>query len=77
MAMTQEELIKEIKLLPPEDRKALLEVITQVVKEETQPRKARVSIVDRLYGIAKPEGPIPSDEESKEEYIQYLTEKYS
>jgi hypothetical protein len=77
MAMTQEELIKEIKQLPPEDRKALLEVITQVVKEETQPRKARVSIVDRLYGIAKPEGPIPSDEELKEEYIHYLTEKYS
>lgn len=76
-AMTQEELIKEIKQLPPEDRKALLEVITQVVNEETQTRQARVSIVDRLYGIAKPDGPMPSDEELKEDYIRYLTEKYS
>lgn len=76
-AMTQEELIKEIKQLPAEDRRALLEVIFQVVSEESQSLQARVSIVDRLYGIAKPDGPMPSDEELKEDYIRYLTEKYS
>jgi len=33
--------------------------------------------VDQLWGIAKPDGPLPSDEELKEDYIRYLTEKYS
>ena len=75
--MTHEELIKEIKQLPVEERIAVIDEISQSVQEETQSRKARVSIVDRLYGIAKPDGPIPSDEELKEDYIRYLTEKYS
>ena len=75
--MTHEELIKEIKQLPVEERIAVIDEISQSVQEETQSRQARVSIVDKLYGIAKPDGPIPSDEELKEDYIRYLTEKYS
>ncbi|HEX7721350.1 MAG TPA: hypothetical protein VF397_04285 [Pyrinomonadaceae bacterium] len=75
--MTHEELIREIKQLPVEERIAVIDEISQSVQEETQSRKARVSIVDRLYGIAKPDGPTPSDEELKEDYIRYLTEKYS
>jgi hypothetical protein len=52
--MTQEELIKEIKQLPPQDQKALLEVILQLVEDEgsSVPRK---SVVEQLHGIAKPE----------------------
>ena len=75
--MTHEELIKEIKQLPVEERMAVIDEISQSVQEETQSREARVSIVDKLYGIAKPDGPMPSDEELKEDYIRYLTEKYS
>jgi hypothetical protein len=55
--MTQEELIKEIKQLPPEDREALLEVITQIVQEEAPIRKTRVPVVEQLLGIAKPNRP--------------------
>ena len=75
--MTHEELIKEIKQLPVEERIAVIDAISQSVREETQTRETRVSIVDKLYGIAKPDGPVPSDEELKEDYIRYLTEKYS
>jgi len=75
--MTHEELIKEIKQLPVEERIAVIDEISQSVQEETESRGARVSIVDKLYGIAKPDGPVPSDEELKEDYIRYLTEKYS
>ena len=75
--MTQEELIKEIKQLPVKERIAVRDAISQSLQEETLPRDARVSILDRLYGIAKPDGPMPSDEELKEDYIRYLTEKYS
>ncbi len=75
--MTREEIVKEARQLPLAEREAVVEEITRSIREEIQPQQKRVSIVDRLYGIAKPDGPIPSDEELKEDYIRYLTEKYS
>jgi hypothetical protein len=75
--MTQEELIKEIVQLPVAEREAMVEEIRRSIREDLQPVETRVSIVDQLYGIAKPDGPMPSDEELKEDYIRYLTEKYS
>ena len=75
--MTHEELIKEIKQLPVEEQIAVIDAISQSIREETHSPETRVSIVDRLYGIAKPDGPMPSNEELKEDYIRYLTEKYS
>lgn len=75
--MTQEELIKEIRQLPVAEREAVVEEIMRGIRAEIQPRQTRVSIVDQLYGIAKPDGPMPSDEELKEDYVRYLTEKYS
>lgn len=74
--MTHEELIKEIQQLPVEERIAVMDAISRSLQED-KPFEMRVSIVDRLYGIAKPDGPMPSDEELKEDYIRYLTEKYS
>src|SRR5438067_5666922 len=76
-AMTHEELIKEIKQLPVEERIAVMDAISQSVEEETQSRATRISVVDQLYGIAKHYGPMPSVEGLKEDYIRYLTEKYS
>ena len=75
--MTREQLIKEIRQLPLEQRMELLEVISRSVREEMHPRERRVSAVRRLRGIAKPDGPPPSDEEIKEDYTRYLMEKYS
>ncbi len=75
--MTREEIVKEARQLPVAEREAVVEEITRSIREEIHPLETRLSIVDRLYGIAKPEGPIPSDEELKEDYIRYLTEKYS
>jgi hypothetical protein len=75
--MTHEELIKEIKELPLNGRLMVLDAISQSVREEEQPSESRLSVVDKLWGIGKPEGPLPSDEELKEDYIRYLTEKYS
>jgi dihydroneopterin aldolase len=77
MTMTYEQLIEEIKQLSTEERLELLEAISRSLREELQARKQRESIASRLYGIAKPDGPPPSDEEIKEDYTRYLTEKYS
>jgi len=75
--MTRQELLSEIGRLPLAERVELLEAITRGVREELQTRApARGSIMD-LYGIAKTDGPPPSDEELKEDYARYLAEKYS
>ncbi|MDQ2974325.1 MAG: hypothetical protein M3R69_02795 [Acidobacteriota bacterium] len=75
--MTHEELIKEIKLLSLEQQVELLEAISRSVREKLKPPEDRRAIVNRLRGIAKPDGPMPSDEELKEDYVRYLEEKYS
>jgi hypothetical protein len=75
--MTHEELIKEIMQLPLERRMELLETISRSLREEMRPREQKESIVSRLRGIAKFDGPPPTDEEIKEDYTRYLTEKYS
>jgi hypothetical protein len=76
-AMTREEIVKEILQLPVAEREAMVEDIRRSIREDILPPETRASIVDRLYGIAKPDGPMPSEEELKEDYIRYLTEKYS
>jgi hypothetical protein len=75
--MTQKQLLEEIEHLPLEEKMELLEAISRSVREEMQPRGHRESVVRRLRGIAKPDGPPPSDEEIKEDYTRYLEEKYS
>ena len=89
--MTQEELIKEIHQLPLDKRKALLRAIERSVQDEQQsaeePRSIddqdqlsideRLAVVQRLFGILKRDGKAPTDEELKEEYANYLAEKYS
>lgn len=75
--MTHEELIKEVMQLPLERKMELLEAISRNVREEIRPREQRESVVSRLRGIAKFDGPPPTDEEIEEDYTRYLTEKYS
>ena len=75
--MTHEELIREIMQLPLEQRMELLEALKRSLQEETHLQERRRDAVRRLRGIAKPDGPPPSDEEIKDEYTRYLMEKYS
>ena len=75
--MTRQQLLNEIERLPLAERVRLLEVITRSVREELQPRARKEGAVSRLRGIAKSDGPPPSDEELREDYTRYLSEKYS
>jgi hypothetical protein len=52
-----------------------MEAITRSLHEELRPRR-RVP-VEEIRGIAKPDGPMPTYEELKEDYTRYLMEKYS
>ncbi len=40
-------------------------------------RARKIAAVRRLRGVGKCEGESPSDEELKEDYVNYLAEKYS
>jgi hypothetical protein len=77
MSMTHKQLIEEIRQLPIEQRKELLEVLSRSLRDEAPSPEDRVGIVERLRGIAKTDGPAPTDDDLKEDYVRYLTEKYS
>jgi len=75
--LTYNQLISEIKQLPPAERLSLLEVITHSLREDVigKPRRKAQS-GEKLLGIAKPAGEIPDDEKIKEILVNGLLEKY-
>jgi hypothetical protein len=86
--MTREEIIHEINQLPPHERKAIAEMVLRGVEEEVAidsggaaqslvSREEKVAAFHRLRGMLQTEGPAPTDEELKDDYIKYLEEKYS
>jgi len=86
--MTHEELIQEINQLPRDKRRALGEAILRSVGEELASdsilreqsevtREEKIAAFHRLRGMLKTEAPPPTDEELREDYINYLAEKYS
>ena len=88
--MTHEELIKKIHQLPLDKRRVVLKAIERSVQDEQAAEKPRsiddqdklsteerLAAVQRLFGILKRDGEAPTDEELKEEYANYLAEKYS
>ena len=80
----QVELIEQIIHLPIADRVEIIERISRSVREDLQANKKdkttiaeRKQAVNRLRGIASVKGKIPpTDEEIKEDYTNYLMEKY-
>ena len=54
---------------------ALAEFSSPNILRESESISSRYS-ADKMAGILRPDGPLPSDEELKEMYVDYLTEKY-
>lgn len=79
----QVELIEQIMHLPITERVEIIERISRSVREDLLEKgealnlKERRKAVDRLRGIAAVKGKTPpTDEEIKEDYTNYLAEKY-
>ncbi|MGB9180960.1 MAG: hypothetical protein WCB68_17140 [Pyrinomonadaceae bacterium] len=74
-------LIEEISRSVREDLKMSEGDTTNSVKKnasvDEDERERRVAAVRRLRGIIKFDGPPPPEEELKEDYVNYLIEKYS
>jgi hypothetical protein len=75
--MTYQELVTHIRRLPLHERLELLNVLALSLKDELNPPGQHGSTLERIRGIAKPEGPPPTDEQIEEDYTNYLMEKYS
>ncbi len=71
--MMLDTLVLEIRQLPLTTRLELVEMIAESVREEL----ATIPNVPTLtVGMLKPEGATLSDDELKQDYINYLDEKY-
>lgn len=79
----QTEIIEQIIHLPISERIEIIEKISRSVREDLREKDTEFSLaerkkaVNRLRGIAAVKGKTPpTDEEIKEDYINYLSEKY-
>ena len=75
--MTYEQVVAEAMRLPAQERLRLLEMIAASLQTERPGPLPRGVPAERLRGIIKPDGPMPTDEELKDDYTRYLIEKYT
>ena len=79
----QVELIEQIIHLPIVERVEIIEKISRSVREDLRDNKTpeisleeRKAAVERLRGVAKTDNPPMTKEKMREEYYNYLAEKY-
>lgn len=75
--MTYEQVLAEAKALPVQERRRLIEEIAASLAEKNGVSLPRGVPASRLRGLIKPDGPMPTDAELREDYVRYLIEKYS
>ena len=75
--MTYQELVTEIKQLPPIEQKELLYFLIEMVNEPFSQQMSQVSSIDRVRGMLKPDRELlTTDEEMAEDYedaVQYAS----
>ena len=84
--MTQQQIVQEFKSYPKAQKsvviRQLLRIFEADLEETLHPNgnelsiEERKSAVERLRGVAKMENPPMTKEETREDYYNYLAEKY-
>lgn len=85
--MTQQQIVQEFKTFPKAQKSLIIRQLLRIFEEDLEETEKqnnselsieeRKAIVDSLRGIAAVEGKTPpTDEEIKEDYANYLSEKY-
>lgn len=84
--MTQQQLVQEFKSYPKAQKSVVIRQLLRIFEddlEETSPLNGnellieeRKAAVERLRGVAKMENPPMTKEETREDYYNYLAEKY-
>ncbi len=71
------EVVSKVKRLSQAEKLALLRVLADSLLNQEAPKAKRKHTLKSLYGALRPkDGRVPSDDELKQDYIHYLTEKY-
>jgi hypothetical protein len=74
--MTYREVVAEVERLPQAEQQALLFWLVKHARIETRRGNRPVPPASALRGIARPTGKMPTDDEIREDYTHYLSEKY-
>lgn len=74
--MTYREVVAEVERLPQAEQQALLFWLVKHARIETRRDHRSAPPVSALRGIARPTGKMPTDEEIRDDYTHYLSEKY-
>ncbi len=83
--MTQQQIVQEFKSYPKAQKSVVIRKLLQIFEEDLDEAtksdelsiEERIAIVESLSGIAVVEGKMPpTDEQVKEDYANYLSEKY-
>ena len=86
--MTVKDIVVQAEQLPLSERWLVVNELLRSLQNETLAAFARkkqpatgpareIPPASALRGIAKPDGPIPTDEEIRKDYINYLEQKYA
>ncbi len=83
--MTQQQIVQEFKSYPKAQKSVVIRKLLQIFEEDLDEAaksdelsiEERMAIVESLSGFAAVEGKTPpTDEQVKEDYTNYLSEKY-
>jgi hypothetical protein len=66
-----------IKDLSFEERLLLLESLARDLREQSRQVTPKKSSINRIRGLLKPDGPLPTDAELADAYIDHLLEKHT
>ncbi len=70
------EVVSKVKQMSQAEKLALLRVLADALYQEA-PKARRKHTLKTLYGTLRPkDDPIPTDDELKQGYVNYLAEKY-
>jgi hypothetical protein len=74
--MTYREIVAEIERLPEVEQQALLLWLVKHARIETRRDRRAGPPAKLVRGMLKPEGPVPTDKELHDDYVEYLIRKY-
>jgi hypothetical protein len=74
--MTYREIVAEIERLPQAEQQALLLWLVKHARIETRRSHRSAPPAALVRGMLKPEGPLPTDKELHDDYVEYLIRKY-
>lgn len=75
--MSIQEVFAEVRRFSFEERLELLALLSQTIYNEGKPSAHIGSSVDRVRGLLKPDGPMPTDAELLDAYSNHLIEKHT